>query len=127
MLEAEFDSAAGQCVHCLAPLHEKLAQFIARHPLLRVLKSRTELEKCAEVVDCLPREDVDQPGAPGRSSELAYLGGQLSVPSLLRRGDQLLPSFNEVIGREGVQLIGGGIDVHEDNASSVRPTAVARS
>ena len=91
----------------------KLAQFIARHPLLRVLERRTELEKRAEVIRCLPREDVDQPSTPGGSSELAYLGGELAVPLLLRRGDQLLPSFDEVIGREGVQLIGGGIDVHE--------------
>ena len=32
---------------------------------------------------------------------------------MLCLGNQLLPSLDEVIGREGVQLIGGSIDVHE--------------
>jgi hypothetical protein len=113
MLEAEFDSSTGQSVYCLTSLHRELAQFIARHPLLRILKSRTELEERAQIITCFPGEYVDQPSAAGRSSELSDLGSQLAVAVLLCLGNKLLPSLDEVIGREGVQLIRGCVEVHE--------------
>ena len=57
-------------------------------------------------------EQVDQPGTAGGSPELADLGGELAVSRLSGLGDELLPSLDEVIGGEGVELVGCSLEVH---------------
>jgi hypothetical protein len=89
-----------------------LAQLIPGHPLLGILKSGAELEERIQRIRFLASEHVDQPGAAGGSPEAADLGGELTVLRLSRLRDELLPSLDEVIGGEGVELVGCSVQIH---------------
>jgi len=106
MLTADLDCAPRQRVNRLPTLRGELAQFIPRHPLLRVLKCGTELEEGGQLFRFLASEQVDQPGTASRPPQLADLRRKLPIALLASLCDELLPSLDELIGGEGVDLVG---------------------
>jgi hypothetical protein len=106
MFAAQVDCAPRQRVDRLPALRGELAQFVPRHPLLRVLKSGTELEEGGQLVGFLASEQVDQPGTASWSPQLADLCRKLPIALLASLCNKLLPSLDELIGREGVDLVG---------------------